>query len=101
MSGIKFLKDPSNFGKKLERISSGNLKANVDNPVVAKLVLSIPQGEYINREIISRIVLYQMAEPESKHQLNFDEIYYTLGDGSFDKESGFCIVPYTIYVPVK
>lgn len=100
MSGIKYLNVEPSPGDGLFEISSGFLRANVNTPIVAKLLLKIPQGEYINREIVSRVVLYKMANPELSSRLDFDHIFYTLGEPEDDVDFGVYRVPYKIFIPL-
>jgi hypothetical protein len=80
-------------------VGGGYLRVtNVNNPTVARLVLTIPQGEYIMREIISRVVLWKLAHPELAQLYDLDEIFYTLGEPQTEADFGTYLVPVRVYV---
>ena len=98
---IKYLAREPEVGQGYMEISNGFLRAQVENKVVAKLLLQMPQGEYISREIVSRVVLYKMANPEISQSLDFDTIFYTLGEAQDDEDFGTYRVPCKIFVQIK
>lgn len=79
-------------------IAGGYLRAQGNNPVVARLLLQIPQGEYVTREIASRLVLASMANPELRNTHDLDNPYYTLGEPEVEADFGTYRVPVKVYV---
>lgn len=81
-------------------VSSGFLKAQgFNNPVIAKELLKISAGDYITREIISRVVLARMARPELERLCDLNQLFYTLGEPQDAADFGSYMVPVTIYAP--
>lgn len=84
--------------QKWKNIGGGFLRvANVDSAVVARLILQIPQGDYITREIVSRLALFQLANPDAHATYDLNNVYYTLKDAEPDPDFG----PQNFRVPVE
>lgn len=79
-------------------IAGGYLRAQGNNPVVARLLLQIPQGEYVTREIASRLALATMANPNLHQVYDLDNLYYTLGEPEVEADFGTYRVPVRVYV---
>ena len=92
---IKFVREaPQNS---LE-INAGFLRARANSGIVAKQLLQFSQGEFITREVISRLVVYLRAHPEVERHYNTDKIFYSLGEPRTESDFGTYMVPITIYL---
>lgn len=76
------------------------LKADSTGPVLAKLLLKIPRGDYVTREISSRLQSYIYRNPEVQDEYDFDTVYYSLGEDveTSDYEPNIYLVPVRIHL---
>lgn len=79
-------------------INAGFLRARANSGIVAKQLLKMSQGEFVTREIISRLVVYLKAHPGVERQYNTDRIFYSLGEPQTGSDFGTFQVPITIYL---
>jgi|GEM_PF-5893255 len=92
---IRYVEHPA---ENWHEIAGGFLRVKGQNPVVARLLLQIPQGEYITRELISRVVLAVRANPGLEHQYDLKALYYSLGAPEDEADFGSYRVPVHVYV---
>lgn len=80
-----------------KEISNGFLRAKTPNGATARLLLSMPQGEFVSREIVSRLVLFKMSNPEIVNYYDLETVYYSLGEPEPEPTGDFG----TFRVPLK
>jgi hypothetical protein len=78
--------EKENLPKDYSKVTACTLRVtNTDNAVTAKLLLTIPNGEYLVRQIISNLLLARANEKSLDEQFDFSKIYYTLGEPEAEK----------------
>lgn len=68
-----------------------------NNPVIAKELLKISGGQYITQEIVSRVILARMANPQLENTCDLNDISYTLGEPRDGADFGSYEIPVAIY----
>lgn len=86
----------------LTLVGQGQFKVNANGPVLARLLLTFGQGEYIVREISSLIALTRIARPELFSEISSERFSYTLGEATpIENEFNLYRVPYSLYAPPR
>lgn len=93
---IKFSTAQPENGTKL---TEGFFRANTENKALARLLLAIPAGDFINREIASHLALLRIKDKSFVDNLKDVDLSYTLGTEAEIKEedSGTFLVPFVLY----
>lgn len=81
------------------------LRAESISPEMARIIMTHSNGNYIKREIVSRLQSYLYANTDVEPKYNLDHICYSLGEcnkieGS-KYEPGVYFIPVTIYLRYK